>query len=166
MPADGPLAGRAHNERMSLRGALIASLAFTSLTLVPAGAHLMSLASKIVMSAPDYLAAQKAYTGWNLSAVLVIGALVSTATLVWQARGHERVFMPALIALGCVIAAQVVFWTLNFPANQQTSNWTRLPDQWQSLRQRWEIGHALAALLNLGALATLLTANFRILRTN
>lgn len=147
---------------MSLRGALIASLVFTMLTLVPAGAHLMSLPNKIGMSAADYLVAQRAYIGWNLSAILVMGALASTGILAWQARGHIEVFTPAVLAFLCVIATQIAFWTLNFPANQQTANWTRLPEHWEALRSRWETGHAVSALINLGGLAALLTAAWRL----
>jgi len=149
---------------MSTRGALIASLIFTTLTLVPAGAHLMSLPNKIGMSAPDYLVAQQAYAGWNLSAIVVLGALLSTGLLTWRTRG-DSLFTLALAAFVLTIATQVVFWTLNFPANQQTSNWTRLPENWQTLRRHWELGHALSCLLNLGALGVLWTANWRLLRS-
>jgi hypothetical protein len=149
---------------MSTRGALIASLIFTTLTLVPAGAHLMSLPNKIGMSAPDYLVAQQAYAGWNLSAIVVLGALLSTGLLTWRMRGDSS-FALALAAFMLAIATQVVFWTLNFPANQQTSNWTRLPENWQTLRRHWELGHALSCLLNLGALGALWTANWRLLRS-
>ena len=149
---------------MSLRSLLIASLLFTVLTLVPTGAHLLSLPNKMGMIAADYLVAQQAYRGWNLSAIVVLGALAATGLLAWWSRNHEDISLPAVIAFICMIATQVVFWTLNFPGNRQTANWTRLPEHWEMLRQRWELGHALSALLNLGAIAALLTANWRMLR--
>jgi hypothetical protein len=149
---------------MSLRAALLASLIFTALTLVPAGAHLMSLPNKIGMTGSDYMVAQRAYMGWNLSAILVIGAALSTGIFAWRTYGRAELFAPALVALACVIATQVVFWTLTWPGNHATSNWTRLPHEWQELRHRWELGHALSALLNVGALAALFTANWRLLR--
>ncbi len=148
-------------QTMTLRGTLIASLLFTALTLVPAGAHLMSLPNKIGMTAADYLVAQQAYAGWNLSAIAVLGALSATGAFAWLARGHASVSTPALIAFLCMVATQVVFWTFNFPGNQQTANWTQLPADWQTLRLRWELGHAMSCVLNLGALGSLLLANWR-----
>jgi hypothetical protein len=94
---------------------------------------------------------------------VVLGALLSTGLLTWSTRG-DSLFTLALAAFMLVIATQVVFWTLTFPANQQTSNWTRLPENWQTLRRHWELGHALGCLLNLGALGALWTANWRLLR--
>jgi hypothetical protein len=149
---------------MSLRASLLASLLFTSLALIPAGAHLLSLPNKIGMSATDYLVAQQAYAGWQFVGIAVVAALVSTALLSWFARETPAILPLALLALACVVATQVVFWTMNFPANQQTANWTQLPDHWQTLRRRWEVGHAIAALLNLMALGFLLSANWRLLK--
>lgn len=162
-PAGKPQAPR-ETEAMPLRGILIASLVFTVLTLVPAGAHLLSLANKISMSSADYLVAQQAYAGWNLTAIAVLGALISTGLLAWSARDQPLISTLAWLAFGCMAATQVAFWTLNFPGNQQTSNWTHLPANWEWLRLRWELGHALSCLLNLAALAALLTANWRLLR--
>jgi hypothetical protein len=149
---------------MSLRIVLLLSILFSALVLVPAGAHLMSLPNKIGMSASDYLVAQRAYDGWSLSALGVIAALLSTGTFAWLARREPDVFTLAVMAFACIVATQVVFWTLNFPGNQQTANWTRLPGNWESLRQRWEIGHATSCVLNVGALLALLAANWRLLR--
>jgi hypothetical protein len=149
---------------MSIRGTLIASLLFCVLTLVPAGAHLLSLPNKIGMSAQHYLVAQKAYVGWNLAAFPVIAALLATGLLVWSARQDPKLFAWAIVAFACMLATQLVFWTLTFPGNQQTANWTQLPDNWESLRWRWEIGHAISSLLNLGALLALLAATWRQLR--
>jgi hypothetical protein len=157
-------ARRANIREMSLRLPLVASLLFTSLALVPAGAHLLSLPNKMGMSATDYLVAQQAYVGWNLAGFVVVGALVGTGMFAWSARDDSAVFGLAVSAFLCIAATQAVFWTLNFPPNQATSNWTKLPAHWQSLRQRWELGHALSCLLNLGSLLSLLTANYRLLR--
>jgi hypothetical protein len=49
-----------------------------------------------------------------------------------------------------------VFWTFTFPANQQTSNWTVLPENWMALRAQWEYSHAASAVLNLIALIALI----------
>ena len=64
--------------------------------------------------------------------------------------------MLAVIALLCLAGTQAVFWTLTFPANQLTANWTVLPDNWAALRSQWEYSHAASALLNLAALIALI----------
>jgi hypothetical protein len=146
---------------MVKRWAFAASVLFVSLTLMPAGAHLLALPNKIAMSGAEYLAAQQAYRGWALAGAFVIAAIVATAVLGWasrKARGESR---PAIAALICLVLSQVVFWTLNFPANDETGNWTSLPANWQVLRLRWEIGHAIGALLALAALIALLLAFVR-----
>lgn len=165
LPPAGRPPARRDTAPVSLRGALIASLLFTSFTLVPAGAHLLSLPNKMGMGSSDYLAAQQAYAGWNLAAIVVVGALLSTGLLAWSARAEGSLFRLALTAFLLMVATQVVFWTLTFPANQQTANWTRLPEHWEALRRNWELGHAVSCLLNLGALASLLALNWRLLRS-
>jgi len=49
-----------------------------------------------------------------------------------------------------------VFWSLTFPVNQQTHNWTVLPETWMALRAQWEYSHAASAVLNLVALIALI----------
>jgi hypothetical protein len=56
------------------------------------------------------------------------------------------------------VAAQVVFWTFTYPANQATNNWTVLPANWQDLRTQWEYSHATGAGLNFIALITLIVS--------
>jgi hypothetical protein len=146
---------------MAKRWAFFASLLFVSLTLVPGGAHLLALPNKIVMNAQDYLAAQQAYRGWAFAGALVVAAIISTASLAYCLRKSRAETIRALVALGCLLLTQVVFWTLNFPANQATEDWTHLPVNWERLRLEWEIGHAVSALLTLAALVALLLAFVR-----
>jgi hypothetical protein len=54
------------------------TLLFAALALGPAMAHLLELANKINISREDYLTVQQIYRGWNLLAVVVFGALLST----------------------------------------------------------------------------------------
>jgi hypothetical protein len=49
-------------------------------------------------------------------------------------RHQPKIFSLTLIAFLCVVAAHVVFWIFTFPANQLTSNWTVLPENWMALR--------------------------------
>ena len=88
----------------------------------------------------------------------MVGAIISIAWLAYSVRQERRVFVPTIIALLCILGTQVLFWAFNFPANRATDNWTILPPDWETLRQRWEFAHAASALLNLGALIALLEA--------
>jgi hypothetical protein len=140
---------------MGLRIASFLSLLFVALALAPAMAHLLELPNKITLSREDYLTVQQIYRGWALLGIVVAGALSSTLALTILARRQQRAFAFALVAVLCIVGAQIVFWTYTYPANRATSNWTLLPDNWRALRAQWEWSHAAAAGLNLVALMAL-----------
>ncbi len=136
----------------------VLSVLFAALALIFSGAHLFELPHKIDMSAADYLTVQQIYRGWQFAGIVVFGALVSIGWLAYRNRDDRRVFVPTLIAFLCIVGTQVLFWSFNFPANRATDNWSFLPENWQTLRARWEYAHAASAFLNLGALVALLIA--------
>ena len=131
------------------------SLVFAALALVPTMAHLLELPHKINLSQDEYLIVQQIYSGWNLLAVVVFGALLSTLALTISLRRDRKAFIFALVALLCIAGTQIVFWTYTFPTNQVTNNWTTLPENWTTLRRQWEYSHATSALLNLLAMLSL-----------
>ena len=124
-------------------------LLFVALVLAPALAHLLELPNKIGLSREEYLIVQQIYSGWALLGIVVFGALISTLVLTIMVRHQSKVFALTLAAFLCVLAAHVVFWIFTFPANQETSNWTVLPENWMALRAQWEYSHAAGAVLNL-----------------
>lgn len=130
------------------------SLVFVALALGASLAHLLALPNKIHLPAEDYLTVQGIYRGWALLGFVVAGALLSTLMLVIRERGRAA-FRSSLVAFLCIVAAQIIFWVFTFPANQQTLNWTYLPDNWASLRTQWEYSHAAGALLNFAAFLVL-----------
>jgi hypothetical protein len=134
---------------MGLNIARFFSLLFVALVLAPALAHLLELPNKIGLSREEYLVVQQIYSGWALLGNVVFGALLSTLVLTIMVRHQPRVFALTLAAFLCVVAAHVVFWIFTFPANQLTSNWTVLPENWMALRAQWEYSHAAGAVLNL-----------------
>jgi hypothetical protein len=134
------------------------SLLFAALALAPALAHLLELPNKIGLSRDDYLTVQQIYRGWALLGFVVAGALLSTLVLTIMVRDRPKVFALTLVAFLCIVGTQVVFWTFTFPANQQTGNWTVLPENWMALRTHWEYSHAASAVLNLIAFIALLLA--------
>jgi len=128
------------------------SLLFAALALAPAMAHLLELPNKIRLSRDDYLTVQQIYRGWDLLAIVVFGALLSTLALTITVRHDRKAFIFALIAFLCIVGTQIVFWTYTYPTNQITNNWTTLPENWAALRRQWEYSHATSALLNLLAM--------------
>ena len=141
---------------MGLSAARFFSLLFAALALAPALAHLLELPNKIGLSRDDYLTVRQIYRGWALLGFVVAGALLSTLILMVMVRKRPREFAPTLVAFLCIVGTQVVFWTFTFPTNQQTANWTMLPDNWMALRTQWEYSHAASALLNLIAVIALI----------
>ncbi len=121
------------------------SLLFVGLDLAPGLAHVLQLPHKMNLSGDDYLRVQQLYAGWALLGIVVFAALISTFLLTIMVRTRLRQFALACVAFGSVLVTQVIFWIFTFPVNQQTSNWTTLPMNWMSLRERWEYSHATAA---------------------
>ena len=115
-------------------------------------AHLLELPNKIGLPRDEYLTVQHIYNGWALLGFVVYGAFFSTLALAILVRRRAREFRLALTAFLCILGTQIVFWTLTFPANRATSNWTVLPDNWIALRAQWEYSHAASAVLGLVAL--------------
>jgi MFS family permease len=134
------------------------SLLFVGLALAPALAHVLQLPHKMDLSGEDYLRVQQLYAGWAWLGVLVLGALISTFLLTVLVRTRLRQFVLACIALGSVFVTQVIFWIFTFPVNQQTHNWTVLPVNWMTLRERWEYSHATSAFFDLIAFIAVVLA--------
>jgi ABC-type cobalamin transport system permease subunit len=140
---------------MGVTAARFFSLLFAALALAPALAHLLELPNKIGLSRDNYLVVQQIYRGWALLGIVVLGAILSTLILTILVRKRPNEFALSLAAFLCIVGTQVVFWTFTFPTNQQTSNWTVLPETWEALRMQWEYSHAASAVLNLIAFIAL-----------
>jgi hypothetical protein len=138
--------------------AFFLALLSTAVALGAALAHALELPNKIGLSGTDYFIVQQAYRGWNRLAYLLIVECLSIGAVAVMSRGQPYVFWAAVAALGCLIAAQVVFWTFTYPANVATENWTAIPANWEELRSRWEYSHAAGAALQLLAMGSLIFA--------
>jgi hypothetical protein len=53
-------------------------------------------------------------------------------------RRDRKIFAMTLTALLCIAGSLIVFFSLTYPANQVTNNWTTLPANWLELRFQWE----------------------------
>jgi hypothetical protein len=134
------------------------SLALVAFCLGPALAHLLALPNKISLGRDEYFTVQQIYRGWALLGIPVAGAVLSTMALAWMARRQPPVVYWVLTGIVCLILAQAVFWIFTFPANAATNNWTSVPENWSTLRVRWEYSHAVGAVLTLAAMAALILA--------
>lgn len=134
------------------------SLLFVGLALAPGLAHVLQMPHKMDLSGADYLRVQQLYAGWAWLGLVVFSALISTLLLTILVRTRLRQFALACIAFGSVLVTQVIFWTFTFPVNQQTHNWTMLPANWMTLRERWEYSHATAAAFDLIAFIAVILA--------
>ncbi len=139
-----------------MRAVRFLSLLLGAVALGAGLAHLLALPNKIHLSRGDYLVVQQIYRGWALLGIADIGALISTFVLAVLSRRQPRSFIWAVVALVCIAAALVIFFTLTYPANRQTNNWTVLPANWPALRRRWEYSHAAGACLYLAAFISLI----------
>lgn len=133
----------------------LVAILFTAVSMAAGWAHLLELPNKINLSRDDYLTVQQIYRGWALLGIAVVGALVSTAVLTVLQRGKGAVFYFALAATLLIALSLAVFFSVTFPANQATQNWTDLPEGWEALRRQWEYSHAVSAVLYFIALASL-----------
>lgn len=143
---------------MALQLVRFLGLLFVALAMAPALAHLLELPNKIRLPREQYQTVQQLYRGWSRLGVVVIAAMLATLVLLLMARGHDGEFGWALAAFVCILLTQFVFWVFTFPVNRATVNWTRLPENWGSLRRRWEYSHAASAGLNLIALISLIAS--------
>ena len=116
------------------------------------GAYLFALPNKIGLAQDDYLVAQSLYRGWSLFGVVLIGSLAANAALAILLRGQGMSFYLASAAALCMGLILVIFFAEIYPINQLTNNWTVGPDNWIALRVRWELAHAINAVITFFAL--------------
>lgn len=69
----------------------------------------LELPNKIGLSRDEYFIVQQSYRGWNRLAYLLAVELISMIALAAMSRNEPHVFWPTIIAILCLVAAQVVF---------------------------------------------------------
>lgn len=136
----------------------VAAVLTVAICLVPEGAHLFEMFSKLGLPPGQYMTVQKIYDGWALFGVVIVLALLSTlglAIAAWRRR-VARYF--SLASFAAVLGTQVIFWYFIYPMNALTRNWTKMPDDLEVVRRQWEYGHAVNAVLALLALIMIVAA--------
>ncbi|KXF76663.1 hypothetical protein ATN84_11505 [Paramesorhizobium deserti] len=143
---------------MAYRVTFFIALFATALALGGAMAHLLALPNKIALPRDEYFIAQQAYRGWNRLAYLLLIQLIAIVAVAIMSRHEPWVLWPAVISGLCLLGAQAVFWAYTYPANVATENWTAIPDNWETLRARWEYSHAAGAVLQILSMGSLIVA--------
>lgn len=136
----------------------IVAVLLVAICFVPVGAHLLELPGKMAMGRDAYFTTQPIYNGWALFGVAEAAAIVATLAFAWMVRGRPMPMGFAAASAGLIVASLVAFFTLTFPGNVATSNWTVAPDNWEALRLNWEIGHASEAVLTFLSLVAITIA--------
>src|SRR5262245_11726978 len=121
---------------MLLKTVRVISLVCTAVIMAGGLAHLFALPNKSGLSRADYLTVQQIYRGWALLGIALGGALVATLILTLLVRAKPKQFALTLTATLCLALGLGVFFAFTYPANQQTLNWTVLPENWQELRRQ------------------------------
>jgi hypothetical protein len=140
---------------MTLTILRLLAVLFTAVAMAAGFAHLLELPNKISLEREEYLTVQQLYRGWALLGFVVVGALVITGIVALMVRARTTEFYLTLVAALCIALSLAIFFLFTYPANQQTQNWTILPDNWETLRRQWEYSHAVAAILYFVALSAL-----------
>jgi hypothetical protein len=145
---------------MKLRLVQLFAIVSTALYLVPTGAHLFELASKMTLTPSEYMTVQKIYAGWSLFAAVIGIALLATLFHAVLVRADRRALALSLVAFVALAATQVLFWMFAYPMNVASRNWTVVPEPLEAARRQWEYSHAASAALTFAALVTLILATF------
>ena len=132
---------------------------FVALSMGLALCHLLEMPAKMSYEGELWLTiAQTLYAQFgSFGAAFEIGALFSSAALVFLVRKRGSSFGWSLLAAGLVALAHLVFWIRVAPVNAEVALMRpgALPPGWEELRAQWEYGHAIRAALQIAALASL-----------
>ena len=90
-------------------------------------------------------------------------ALIATAAalaVTWRSQSRRWL---VLGALGCLLAGLLVTVAVHFPMNAEIATWqpTSPPPNWEELRERWVMAHAVRSGLTVAALALVAAAGVR-----
>ena len=140
-------------------------LLLTAIAMALSLAHVAEMPGKMRLDRESYLAVQQIYyPGFTIGSIAEpLGALAILALLIFAPLPGVR-FWWAVLALGCLVAMQLVFWFVTQPVN---AAWTRdmnlhglgglffsifpmeISGDWTRLRDIWETSHAARAALAL-----------------
>jgi hypothetical protein len=112
----------------------------------------LSLSASLQLQPDDYLMTQRADHSATLVGILGLLALASAGVHSILVRGNAAAFAWSVVALAGLAAAQIVFWSVAFPALAHTQYWTVAPNNFEGIRHQWEYAQAAAGVLSFGSL--------------
>ena len=136
---------------MQRRAVQFLAVIITAMTLVPSGAHVLSLDAKLALPVEPYFVVQQIYQGWAWLGIVVVVAMLINFAGAMLTRDRPRQFGLSLAAGLLIAVTLAIFFTWTYPANQATVNWTFIPGDWERLRMQWEYSHAVNAALTFAA---------------
>ncbi len=125
-----------------------------ALALIPAGAHLFELPSKIGLPPEQYMTVQSVYRGWAVRHRLHRRPAADAGAYGCRTRRYGR-HAAFPVCRACTAATLAVFFAFTYPMNVVTANWTVTPPDFEAARRQWEYSHAFNAVLMLVAFAAL-----------
>jgi hypothetical protein len=127
------------------------SLVFAFLATTAPLAHVLEMASKLTLPGPLWLGIQQnLYRGWGaVFGPVEIICLILAFALFARARPDRQASNIYLAVIVCYAAMLASFFLFNDPVNEALNRWTPtvMPANWPDYRLRWEIGHAITAVL-------------------
>ncbi len=137
----------------------LGTILLTALSMSAAVCHLLELPAKIRLPGAEWThLLQTLYPPafGSVGACFEVGAMVSALVLVWLVRDRPG-FAWTAIAAAALLAMHAIFWIWTAPVNavMGAATPTTLPENWAALRDQWEYSHAARAVLQIGALASL-----------
>jgi hypothetical protein len=127
------------------------SLVFAFLATTAPLAHVLEMASKLTLPGPLWLGIQQnLYRGWGaVFGPVEIICLILAFALFARARPDRQASNVYLAVIVCYAAMLASFFLFNDPVNEALNRWTptMMPANWPDYRLRWEIGHAITAVL-------------------
>jgi len=163
----------------SLRDVLqVVTVIVIALAMAPAVAHALEFPGKRRLGRDAYFATQRIYyPGFTILGAAEPLAIVFTAILLFMAERRSVEFWLALVALGSLVAMQLVYWIFTHPLNKVWLGGERLTQAgakffglgpaeqsdpsrvaWTTLRDRWEYSHVARAALAVASLVAAVIA--------
>lgn len=136
------------------------AVVFAGLVLSLALAHALEMPAKLRLAPHDYLIVQQIYPTFGAVGAIIEPAAVACAFVLAFIVRRGRAFRPALVGALCLVAALLIWVAIVNPVNTswQAAGAAGVPENFDSLRIRWEWGHAARATLSLAGFVSLVIA--------
>ncbi|MER9232473.1 DUF1772 domain-containing protein [Mesorhizobium sp. M0622] len=137
---------------MEIRGFLlfwsILTTTVAALSLGPSFAHVLESVPRLTRWSPSLWRETTVFNAQfqffaTIGAPLDVAAIVCPGLLAWMLRGDRPAFWWALAATMLYLMALVAWVALVKPANDVLATWVPgpIPDNFETIRSRWETGH-------------------------